>query len=158
MSYIIHVDSNSFELSENSSKKLDISATAENHFHVIQDNQNFEVWIEDFSTQNKTALVFVNGEKFTVQIEDEYDQLVKKMGLNIGGNKKLKNIKAPMPGLVLDIMVEKGQEIKKGDQLLILEAMKMENVLKAAGDGIIKSIEVEKGAAVDKNQILIELE
>jgi len=70
----------------------------------------------------------------------------------------LKNIKAPMPGLVLDVLVESGQTITKGDQLLILEAMKMENVLKAAGDGVVKSIEIKKGNTVEKGQILVEME
>ena len=63
-----------------------------------------------------------------------------------------------MPGLVLSILVEPGQAVQKGDVLLILEAMKMENVLKAAGDGTVKNIAVAKGAAVDKGQLLLEME
>ena len=70
-------------------------------------------------------------------------------------NVVIKDIKAPMPGLILDIMVEVGQEVKKGDALMILEAMKMENVLKSTGEGTITSIEVEKGQSVEKNNILI---
>ena len=62
-----------------------------------------------------------------------------------------------MPGLVLEIMVKAGDEVKKGDALLILEAMKMENVLKATGDGTVKSVSVSKGAPVDKGTILIEM-
>ena len=69
----------------------------------------------------------------------------------------MSNVKAPMPGLVLDILVETEQAVSKGDALLILEAMKMENVLKAEGDGVVKSIEVTKGTAVDKGQIIIEM-
>ena len=80
------------------------------------------------------------------------------MGLSVGNSQKIKEVKAPMPGLVLDILVETNQTISKGDALLILEAMKMENVLKAEGDGIIKSIEVSKGAAVDKGQVIIEMQ
>jgi biotin carboxyl carrier protein len=80
------------------------------------------------------------------------------MGLSIASNQAADDVKAPMPGLVLDILVEAGQTIQKGDSLLILEAMKMENVLKATGDGTVKSVIVEKGNAVDKNQVLIELE
>ena len=63
-----------------------------------------------------------------------------------------------MPGLILDVLVSAGDTVAKDDPLIILEAMKMENVLKSAGDGVVKSIEVAKGQAVDKNQILIELE
>ena len=80
------------------------------------------------------------------------------MGLSAIVAHKISNIKAPMPGLVLDIMIKPGQTIEKGTPLLILEAMKMENVLKSEGDGVVKSIEVIKTQAVDKGQILIEME
>ena len=70
--------------------------------------------------------------------------------------KKLNHIKAPMPGLVLSILVEEGKEVKKGDALIILEAMKMENILKSPADGIVKKIAVKKGVPVEKNQLLIE--
>jgi biotin carboxyl carrier protein len=63
-----------------------------------------------------------------------------------------------MPGLILDINVKIGQKVKEDDPLLILEAMKMENVLTSPRDGIIKSISVSKGDAVNKNQLLIEFE
>lgn len=62
-----------------------------------------------------------------------------------------------MPGLIFEISVKEGDSIQKGDKVLILEAMKMENLMKSAGTGVIKKILVEKGQAVEKNQILIEL-
>jgi biotin carboxyl carrier protein len=61
-----------------------------------------------------------------------------------------------MPGLVLSVLVSAGQEVKKGDKLLVLEAMKMENIIKAGGDGVVAQIMVNQGQAVDKNQTLIE--
>jgi biotin carboxyl carrier protein len=63
-----------------------------------------------------------------------------------------------MPGLILEIHVQTGQEVNEDDPLLILEAMKMENVITSPRDGIIKSITVKKGETVDKNQLLIEFE
>ena len=68
------------------------------------------------------------------------------------------DIKAPMPGKVLSVVVTEGDEVKKGDAILILEAMKMENVLKAEGDCIIKKVLVNKEESVEKNQVLIELD
>jgi len=68
------------------------------------------------------------------------------------------DLKAPMPGLVLDVLVKEGQQIKKGENLLVLEAMKMENNLKALSDAVVKKVNVGKGARVEKNEILIELE
>jgi biotin carboxyl carrier protein len=91
-----------------------------------------------------------------VDLKDKADLLLKQLGLsNLAANSK-KDIKAPMPGLILNIMVEEGKEVKKGDPLLILEAMKMENVIKSPSDGVVKSIKTQKGKSVEKNQILIE--
>jgi acetyl/propionyl-CoA carboxylase alpha subunit len=70
----------------------------------------------------------------------------------------VKTLKAPMPGLVLEVMVGPGTEVKKGDPLLVLEAMKMENVLKAPTDAVIKDVIVEISAAVEKNQVLVNFE
>ena len=70
---------------------------------------------------------------------------------------KVNDLKAPMPGLVLDILVSEGQTIQKGDNLLVLEAMKMENNLKATNDAVVKKIKVSKGDKVEKNTVLIEL-
>lgn len=63
-----------------------------------------------------------------------------------------------MPGLILDILVEEGQEVNEEDQLVILEAMKMENVITSPRNGVIKKIGVSKGDAVDKKQMLIEFQ
>ena len=60
-----------------------------------------------------------------------------------------------MPGLVLDIRVVEGDAVKKGDPILVLEAMKMENIIKSPTDGIVKKINVKKGVAVEKSQVLI---
>ena len=60
-----------------------------------------------------------------------------------------------MPGLVIDVCISEGDKIKKGDKIIVLEAMKMENIIKSPTDGIIKKINVNKGMAVEKNQILI---
>ena len=92
---------------------------------------------------------------FTASGKDRYDILLEKMGINSSSQQKHSSLKAPMPGLVLDVRVEAGQEVKKGDTLLVLEAMKMENSLKSPHDGQILSVEVVKGKAVEKGQLLL---
>jgi biotin carboxyl carrier protein len=74
------------------------------------------------------------------------------------GAKKLNNLKAPMPGLITKILVKEGDEVKQGEPLLVLEAMKMENVFKAAGDVKIKSIKINEKQAVEKGAELISFE
>jgi biotin carboxyl carrier protein len=100
----------------------------------------------------------VNNSTYKVSLKDKYDLLLKELGMSNMATKVVKEIKAPMPGLVVSIEVEKGQSIKTGDAVLILEAMKMENVIKSPIDGVIKSIKAEKSATVDKNTVLIEFE
>lgn len=80
------------------------------------------------------------------------------MGFATNGSKNIDSITAPMPGLILDILVEEDQEVREEDQLLILEAMKMENIITSPRNGVIKNISVSKGDAVDKKQLLIEFQ
>jgi biotin carboxyl carrier protein len=158
MKYNIIVDEQSFTLSKKEATELDVVQLANKKLHVLKDNQAYHCELLDTDYSNNTMTIEVNGNKYQIKIEDEYDLLIKEMGLSVVASTKLDNIKAPMPGLIIDIMVKEGQSIEKGTPLLILEAMKMENVLKADGEGIVKSIEIIKGQAVDKGQILIEME
>ncbi|MEZ4948215.1 MAG: biotin/lipoyl-containing protein [Saprospiraceae bacterium] len=157
--YNVTVDENTkFEISNEEMDNLDVVEQSENNWHIISDNQSYKVEILSFDKASKTTVVKVNGVKHEVGVSDPYDQLVKQMGLSATVAHKVDEIKAPMPGLVLDIMVEAGQEIKECDPLLILEAMKMENVLKSPGDGVVEEIKVEKGKPVDKGTVLIKLQ
>jgi biotin carboxyl carrier protein len=80
------------------------------------------------------------------------------MGLDVPKVRKLKQLKAPMPGRVVGLSIQVGQEINVGDPLLTLEAMKMENVLKAEGTGVVKEIKVNTQDVVEKGAVLIEFE
>ncbi|WP_146088847.1 biotin/lipoyl-containing protein [Neolewinella xylanilytica] len=91
-------------------------------------------------------------------LSDNYDLLVERLGLSVNVEAATNEVTAPMPGLILEVLVEVGQEVTGGTPLLVLEAMKMENVLKADGEGTVKAIRVSKGDAVDKRQLLIEME
>ena len=99
-----------------------------------------------------------DGQVYPLVIETERDRLLKAAAQAAEGEHGTTTIKAAMPGMVLRIMVQPGQTIKKGDPVLILEAMKMENVLKSPGDGVVKKILVARGEAVEKNSLLIEMD
>jgi biotin carboxyl carrier protein len=148
-----------FEHLPEAAHQLDVVATnGDGHFHVLHNGQSVHADVEWANHATRTFGIRINGARYTVKIADHYDRLIRQLGLSVGGSKAANTIKAPMPGLVLNILVEPGQNVQKGDVLLILEAMKMENVLKAAGDGQIKNIAVKKGTAVEKGQLLIEME
>lgn len=136
---------------------LDITKISEKEIHVLNQNKGYSVEMVNFDQDKKEITLKINGVSYHYKIKDQYDLLLKELGLNNQSNQKVSTIKAPMPGLVLDIMVEENQPIKKGDALLILEAMKMENVIKSPGDGEVKHIAVKKGKAVEKNELMIQL-
>ncbi|NOQ72785.1 MAG: biotin/lipoyl-binding protein [Crocinitomix sp.] len=89
--------------------------------------------------------------------KDNLDLVLDKMGIKRAVDTVSTDIKAPMPGKVIDIIVAEGDSVTKGDGILILEAMKMENVLKAEHDCTIKKILISTGISVEKAQVLIEL-
>jgi biotin carboxyl carrier protein len=126
--------------------------------HVLYNNKSYKAEIVKSDFSNKSYDVMINNKSYKIKISNRLDYLIKDLGFSIGSSKHIDLIKAPMPGLILEINVEVGQTVKEDDPLLILEAMKMENVLTSPRDGAIKSVSVEKGNAVEKNALLIEFE
>lgn len=104
----------------------------------------------------KTVHVKVKGNTYVVQLKSDFDRLLEQLGMGPGSSAKLNVIKAPMPGMVLAVLVEAGQHVTKDQPLVILEAMKMENVIKAPRDGEIARVGVKKGIAIEKNTLLVE--
>jgi biotin carboxyl carrier protein len=135
--------------------ECDIIEVKNGSFHVIKDNRSYTVEVVKADPVEKTFTVTVNGNKYSLSVKDKYDDLLKSLGMDNLAGGKVNEIKAPMPGLVLDIVVAEGATVKKGDPVIVLEAMKMENILKSPADGTVKKINVKKGVAVEKNQVLI---
>lgn len=148
----------SFDLSESDLVNLDAVSIEKNKFHVLKDNKPYKAEIVASDFNSKKYTVKVNNNLYEVAIANALDLLIKGMGIERGKTKVVNAIKAPMPGLILEISVEVGQQVNENDPLLILEAMKMENSFLSPRDGIIKSIAVKKGDAVDKGHLLIEFE
>ena len=147
-----------FEISNDAVQKLDALKTSNNKFHVLQNNKPFKAELVDSDFNRKKYTIKVNKHSYVVDISNPLDLLIKKMGFTFGTTKHVNSIKAPMPGLILDIHVKVGQKVKTEQALLILEAMKMENVIISPRDGVIKSVNIAKGDAIEKGHLLIELE
>ena len=147
-----------FDLESDQENTIDFVEIDTDVVHILQDEKAYTAKLISVDFQEKIFHIRINGNPYHIRLSDHFDQLVDRLGLSAVVSNKVKDIKAPMPGLVLDVNVSAGQEVNKGDKLVILEAMKMENVIKAAGEGHIKAINVLKGAAVEKGQLLLELE
>ena len=126
------------------------------YFHIVFNRKSYKAEVVKADATSKTFHIKVNGNVYPVQVRDKFDLLLEKMGMNGSNASKTMIIKAPMPGLIIDLKVKAGDEVKTGDPLLILEAMKMENIIKAPGQGVVKNIKAKKGDSVEKNQVLIE--
>lgn len=146
------------ELTLTEVQKLDTIQTGAGQFHILHDGHSYQAEVLSVEIATKEVKMKLNGKLQAVKISDEYDLLVKKMGLSANIIHKISAIKAPMPGLVLSILVEPGQEVVHNEPMLILEAMKMENVIKSPGEGKVKRIVVATGKPVDKGEVLIEME
>ena len=151
-------DEHDFQFSEEEIKDLDIRKLKENTFHILQQNKSFRSQIVKNDFLNREYQVKINSNTYNVRINNELDILIDDMGISLGNAQQVNDIKAPMPGLILEVNVKEGDEVKEGDYLLVLEAMKMENTLSAPRDGIVKKVTVSKGATVEKNELLIEME
>ncbi len=155
---VVNGGKHEFAVQPDEAKNLDIVPDGEGAFHILHQGRSFHAELLEANYAARQFVFKINGVKYTLHIADQYERLLQKLGLNAGSSQKHNTLKAPMPGLVLNVMVEPGQVVSKGDPLLILEAMKMENVIKAANDGTIKSVAVQKGAAVEKGHLLLEME
>lgn len=148
----------SYDVTQEELSQLDAISTGPNNYHILKDNKPFKAAINQSNFLAKEYTVTVNNNTYTVNIANALDELITAMGFEIGAAKQVNEIKAPIPGLILEINVTVGQEVKENDNLLVLEAMKMENTFQSPRAGVIKSIAVSKGDAVDKGQLLIEFE
>lgn len=125
-------------------------------FIMTIDGRSREADLVRIDKEAKEITIRMDGNKYTVQLKEPIDQLLEQLGMKSKGSRKMNQLKAPMPGLIIKVLAEVGQSYAAGEPLLILEAMKMENVFKAASDVVIKSIHVSEKQSVEKGQILVE--
>ena len=135
--------------------EIDLHKVDSNSWNVLVNGQSHEAVLLEINKEEKTAVFAINGKRCEVAVRTEMDRLLKEMGFENALQQKIDTIKAPMPGLIKSIEVSIGDTVEKGDPLLILEAMKMENVLKSPGPGTITSIAVEAGMTVEKGEVLV---
>ena len=157
--YTISVDGqHQFELSEEDLNDLDVHRISHDRLHVLYQGESYLLDLGKTDFLHKKYEIHRASTPHEVQLTNPLDALIDSLGFSFDSKSNIQQITAPMPGLILDIQVKKGQEVKEDDTLLILEAMKMENVVSSPRTGVIKDVLVKKGAAVEKAQVLIEFE
>lgn len=138
--------------------KWDIQQLPNGLFSILYNHRSYTAFVESIDAKSKEVKLNIDGNSYSVTLQEPIDLLLSSMGMDLKAMQKAEPVKAPMPGMVLKILVAPGQQINKGDGLLILEAMKMENILKASGPATVKAIKINERTAVEKGAILIELE
>ncbi len=123
-------------------------------YHLRTGTGNYHVQLLE-RQPNGYLLFQVNGKLYRTHVKDEIQQLLSEMGFNTGPGTGEIRMTAPMPGKVLQILVDEGGDVNAGDPLVILEAMKMENELRAPGNGRIHAIHCRTGSSVEKHQVLV---
>jgi biotin carboxyl carrier protein len=164
MKYIATIDDRSFEIDINEQGEIiadgdrlsvDFQSVADQPvYSMLLNGESFEA---NVSTQELGVEVLLRGRLFLVKVEDERQRRLRETtGVDFGQEGEF-TLAAPMPGMVIAVPVEVGQNVSKGDDLIILESMKMQNELKAPRDGEISGIRVSSGDSVDQNQVLLTL-
>lgn len=133
---------------------LDIITLENDRFHILRNSHSYLV--EVLKKDQQYITLRINGTEIEVNVKNKLDQLLERLGMDQVSDDALNDITAPMPGLILEVNVTEGDEVEKGDPIMILEAMKMENVIKAPGQGVVKAVKVGKGDSVEKNQVLVQ--
>ena len=152
------VINNSFEFSLENEVDWNCIEVKDGQFHILFEDKSYLADVVNFNPSTKEVSIQINNRQYDVLLKDRYDDLLNQLGLDVAANKKDNEVKAPMPGQVLDILVRAGDSVNEGDGLIVLEAMKMENIIKSTRDGIIQSVKTKKGSGVEKNTTLIVFE
>lgn len=143
-------------LINNSAVNADVKQLNAVTWHIIDQLKSYNAEVVSFDKSAKTATIRVNNNLYQIAAKDKFDILLDTMGLSGLTTAKISELKAPMPGLVLKVMVDDGTTVQRGDSLFILEAMKMENIIKSPADGVVKTIKVKPGDKVEKGQMLLQ--
>jgi len=137
--------------------KLDVIRDGD-AWHLLVDGQGHSIQVESYDAASRTAVFRIDGELRRARQVTSLDLLIDQLGLNKALARKASALHAPMPGLVKGILVNPGDQVEKGAPLLILEAMKMENVMTAPDAVRIKQVDVKLAQPVDKGTRLIEFD
>lgn len=163
MKYLTTVNDKQYEIEINQNgrvtvngieREIDFYALQSSLYSLIIDNASYEALVE---VREGVLNVAMLGDSYEVTVADERQQRMSKAGGGFQADSGEIALKSPMPGLIVAVQVSEGQAVEKGQALIVLESMKMENDLKAPRAGTIVKINVQKGERVEQNKVLVTL-
>jgi biotin carboxyl carrier protein len=151
--YIVEVIDERRVLINNQEYKIDFHPVSDQPvYSMLVDGKSYEAYVYP---ADETWQVLLRGRQFSIQVEDEREKRLKAASGGIMHSGAEYQLKSPMPGLIVSIPVIEGQQVVKGELLLVLESMKMQNELKSPRDGVVSRIRVKPGASVEQRQTLM---
>jgi biotin carboxyl carrier protein len=165
MNYIVSLEDESFEIGLRDGGEIVVdgephtanmeSAGGTSLYSLLVDNSSYEVHVEEREGAYRVLLL---GQRYHIRVEDEGTRRVSRARKEARSSEDAVIVlKSPIPGLIFDVPVTEGQPVQQGDILVIVEAMKMENELRAPRDGVVKATFIVPGDSVDKGQPLVTL-
>lgn len=165
MNYVAAVGDQTFEIRVGPAEKIIVNeqvhaasmerAGGPSLYSLIVDNSSYEVHVEE---RNGSYRVLLLGDLYTVEVEDQRTRRIARARARRRPSEDEEiAVRSPIPGLIFDIPVEEGQKVQAGDILAIVEAMKMENELRAPRDGVVQRTHAAPGDSVAKGQVLVTL-
>jgi biotin carboxyl carrier protein len=156
MSYQAKIQQHEIDISDEMlANDIQFQSNEQQGYSAVLNGEKFDVDLVKIDEEAKHVVLRIKGKKYVFHLKDPVDLMLAKLGIKPMVAKKVNHLKAPMPGMILKLLVAEGQQVKQGDSLLVLEAMKMENVFKAQSDGMIKHISVVEKQTVEKGEELI---
>ena len=153
--FLLDVNAGQFTFQLTDADNITLNNIDVNNQIILDNNKSKLVSVKGVDHELKRYQIQIDGRIYQVQISDAVDQQILKMNLKSKKSNQLKELRAPMPGLVRQVNDKVGDQVDAGDSLFILQAMKMENILKSPVNGTVSDIFVKPGESVEKNQILL---
>jgi biotin carboxyl carrier protein len=153
--FLLDVNASQYTFQLIDADNITLNDSEVNNQMILDNNKSKLVSVKGVDHELKRYQIQIDGRIYHVQISDAVDQQILTMNLKSKRSNQLKELRAPMPGLVRQVNVQAGDQVDTGDSLFILEAMKMENLLKSPVNGKVSDVFVKPGESVEKNQILL---
>ena len=162
MKYIAFIDETEFEIEINGEDEIIVdgesyaidfrSIAGQAVYSLLIDGRSYEALVQP---SDDDLEVLLHGSYFLTKVEDERQRRLRQTSGASETHRGEYHMKSPMPGLIIAVRIREGQEVKKGERLIVLESMKMQNELKAPRDGVIRSLRIKVGDNVEQNQVLL---